>query len=176
MEEVNIYRKAKKMIGTLIMSLYTIFLEIVFLGVGFYDNNIWLISFVIGALIITISIFSVHVYSILVPKPVLVLSEDGLRDMTTFPRIGDIPWDDIEDIYTAKVLKKSSIYIKLKDTEKLYNRLPWLSRVFIKANTPRKVDPVVINLSKTDENIDEVLDILKAYFTNYKIFKKGREN
>ncbi|HHX12626.1 MAG TPA: hypothetical protein GX731_07360, partial [Clostridiales bacterium] len=148
---------------------------IVFLGVGLYDNNIWIISFMTGALIVTISVLSVHVYSILVPKPVLVLNEDGLRDMTTFPRIGDIPWEDIDEIYTAKILKKKSIYIKLEDTEKLYSRLPWLSRFFIKVNTPKNADPVVINLSKTDENIDEVLDILKAYYTNYKTFTKGGE-
>lgn len=176
MEEVNIYRKAKKMIGTFIISLYTMFLEIVFLGVGFYDSNIWLISFMIVALVITIAFFSGQVYGILVSRPVLILHEDGISDRTTYPNIGDIPWEDVEEIYTAKILKKKSIYIKLKDTEKLYSRLPWLSRAFIKANTPKKADPVVINLSKTDENIDEVLDILKAYFTNYNIFKKGREH
>ncbi|HHU70531.1 MAG TPA: hypothetical protein GXZ21_00675 [Clostridiales bacterium] len=176
MEEVNIYRKGKKMIGTFIMSLYTMFLEIVFLGVGFYDKNIWLISFMIVALIITIAIFSVHVYHLIVPRPVLTLNEDGLIDCTTFPVIGRILWEEVEEIYSAKILKKTSIYIKLKDNEKLYGRLSWLKRTFIKANTPKKADPVVINLSKTDENIDEVLDILKAYFTNYKIFTKGREN
>ncbi|NLZ83346.1 MAG: hypothetical protein GX915_06760 [Clostridiales bacterium] len=176
MEEVSIYRKGKKKIGSFILILYTIFLEGLFLWVGFYDNNIWIISLMIGALIITVAFFTIYVHGIIVPKPVLLLNEHGLTDRTTFPGIGEILWEEVEEVYTAKVLKKTSIYIKLKDNERLFNRLSWYKRAFIKANTPKKADPVVINLSKTGENVDEVLDILKAYLINHKIFKKGREH
>ncbi|NLP34840.1 MAG: hypothetical protein GX359_06545 [Clostridiales bacterium] len=171
MEEIKIYQKRKKLVKSLILGLYTILLWLLFLGLGIYDRSIALIIFVSIGLLITLYCYFVILKNFIKPKAILTICEDGIIDKSTIPTIGKIDWEDIDSIYSAKVLKKTSIYIKLKDTDKMYSKLPKWKSLFIKLNTPKSADPIMINLQKTEANISDVLDLLKTGLRDYRSAK-----
>lgn len=168
LEEVKIYQKRSKLVKSLIIGLYTILLWLLFLAVGIYNHSLVLIMITSVGLLITLYCYVIIVYHFIKPKVILTVNEQGIIDHTTIPTIGPIAWEEIDQIYTAKVLKKTSIYIKLKDVNKMYARFPKWKALFIKLNTPKNADPVMINLQKTDADISEVFDLLKTGLRDYR--------
>lgn len=168
MEEIKIYQKRRKIVRSFIVGVYTVLLWLLFLGLGIYDSNIILICFVSIGLLVTVYCCIVIAHHLIKPKAILTVNEHGITDETTIPSIGKIDWEEIDSIYKAKVLKKTSIYIKLKDTNQLYSSLPKWKALFIRLNTPKSADPIVINLQKSDANISEVLDLLKTGLKDYR--------
>ena len=162
MDEVKIYQKRKKMIKSILLGLYIILLSLLFLAVGIYDRNVPFIILLGFILLVEISCYAVILYHFVKPKAILAVNQKGIIDQSTIPNIGKISWQDIDQIYMTKVFKKDTICIKLKDNDKFYSGLPKWKALFIKLNTPKNTDPVMINLRKTDEDISVVLDLLKT--------------
>ena len=168
MEEVKIYQKRSKLVKSLIIGFQTILLWLLFLAVGIYDRSMVLIVITLIGLLITLYCYTIIVYHFIKPRVILTVNEKGIIDNTTIPSIGPVAWEEIDRIYTAKILKKTSIYIKLKDTNLMYSRFPKWKALFIKLNTPKGADPIMINLQKTDEDISDVLDLLKTGLRDYR--------
>ena len=168
MEEVVIYQKRNKLMKSLIVGFYTILLWLLFLGLGIYNQSVSLIVFVIISILITLYCDVVLIHRFIKPKAILTISEKGIIERSTIPSIGEIPWEEIDQIYTAKAFKKTSIYIKLKDNRLLYSRFPKWKALFIKLNTPKSVDPIVINLQTADTEMDEVLSLLNSWLNYYR--------
>lgn len=168
LEEVKIYQMRSKLVKSVIIGLYTILLWALFLAVGIYDRSIFMITITSIGLLITLGCDIIIIYHFIKPKAILTVNEQGIIDNTTIPAIGPIAWEEIDRIYTAKILKKTSIYIKLKDTNKMYSRFPKWKALFIKLNTPKNADPIMINLQKTDADISEVFDLLKTGLRDYR--------
>jgi energy-converting hydrogenase Eha subunit E len=168
MEEVIIYQKRNKLVKSLLIGFYTILLWLLFLGLGIYNQSISLIVFVIIGLLITLYCDIILIHRFIKPKAILTISEKGIIERSTIPSIGEIPWEEIDQIYTAKAFKKTSIYIKLKDDRLLYSRFPKWKALFIKLNTPKSVDPIVINLQTADIEVDEVFSLLNSWLKHYR--------
>lgn len=168
MEEVILYQKRNKLVKFLIVGLYTLLLWLLFLGLGIYNQNILLLIFVAIGILITLYCYSILICHFIKPKAILTMNENGIIENSTIPSIGKISWEEIDRIYTAKAFKKTSIYIKLKDDRLLYSRFPKWKALFIKWNTPKAVDPIVVNLQTTDAGIDEVLGLLNRGLKHYR--------
>lgn len=163
MNEVKIYQKRSKLTIRLILALYTTIMFIVLTYVGMFLLNIPIVTAGIVGIIISFG-YTVSVVSYLYkPRAVITIDKEGIIDNSTWPRIGRIAWEDIDSFYKAKVLKKTSIYVKLKDNQKLLSSFPKWKELFIKWNTPRGIDPVAISVNITDRRIDEVIEILDAH-------------
>jgi hypothetical protein len=106
--------------------------------------------------------------------PGLVLNEEGIYDNTSAFRFGLIPWSDISEIYGQSVQasiasKQNFLTIGLVDPDKYISSEPnILKRKLLIANAKGYGSPVHISTNGLQVNHNELLEMVKEYFQEYK--------
>lgn len=137
MNEKEFYDSKTRMIG---LSVITIALSIIFGGIaismiiGVLQMD-WLVFFVF--LIVTIILVPVSLVLLKRSKtnePSVVISEEGIVINGFIPKIGFIPWKDIDGCVPYKLNKQPMLGFILYDEDKYLNKFTGMNRKILEAN------------------------------------------
>ena len=173
MNEIIIEESKKKATKFTIYGFLVLLASIYILAIGIIEVDI--IILIIGeiATLLFGTCFVFIVKATIKHKPLLVISEAGITDMSTVSSIGFVAWEEIQSINVLqKKFTKNFIEIDVYDINKLMKRVSFLKQLTIKANIMFKYPPVAILLSTADMEINEVLLILQKKFEEHRINSK----
>jgi hypothetical protein len=169
MNEVVIKQDKKKAIKLLILGSIMLLVSIfVFLN-GVFDEEILYVTIGIIATLFFGACFMFIAKSTLSDKPLLLIGQDGITDMSTASSIGFIAWEEIKSIYVQKSFNQKFIGINIYDLDKLMKRISLLRRTVIKINLILKFPPVAINLDTADIEFNEALLLIEKNLEHHKI-------
>lgn len=156
-------------------------------AIAFVSIGIWFVakpeSFKNGLLgnptiVLSIGILSIAVFGlvafVMVKKlkdnaPGLIIDKTGITDNSTGVPAGHIPWSDIKEIKTNKVLAQKFLVIIVNKPEKYINRQTnGAAKKGVEANHKITGSPVNIPSSTLKCNFDELEGIVKAEFEKNK--------
>lgn len=156
-------------------------------AIAFVSIGIWFVakpeSFKNGLLgnptiVLSIGILSIAVFGlvafVMVKKlkdnaPGLIIDKTGITDNSTGVPAGHIPWSDIKEIKTNKVLAQKFLVIIVNKPEKYINRQTnGAAKKGVEANHKITGSPVNIPASTLKCNFDELEGIVKAEFEKNK--------
>jgi hypothetical protein len=101
--------------------------------------------------------------------PGLIIDKTGITDNSTGVPAGHIPWSDIKEIKTNKVLAQKFIVIIVNKPEDYINRQTnGVAKKGVEANYKISGSPVNIPASTLKYNFDELETLLKSEFTKHK--------
>lgn len=101
--------------------------------------------------------------------PGLIIDQTGITDNSTGVPAGHIPWSDIKEIKTNKVLNQRFLIIIVNKPEEYINRQDNVAaKKGVEANYKTSGSPVNIPASTLKCNFDELESLVKAEFEKYK--------
>lgn len=169
MSEIVIKNNKKKFAGILVLGSIMLFASIFVLFIGISEKGI--LEIILGTLATVFfgAAFIFIVKSNISDKPLLVIGEQGITDMSTACSVGFIAWEEIKSIYVEKSCGQKFIGITIYDLNKLIDRISPLKKVVIKANLIFKYAPVAINLSTADMDFDKALALIQEKLESHRI-------
>lgn len=161
MNEVVIKENKKKAIEIVILGSIMGIASIYVLLIGLIEIRV--LAIIIG-LIATI-LFSAScifvVKRIVNPKPLLLITESGITDMSTACGAGFIAWEEIQSINVKKSFTQEFIAITVYDLNKLMRRISSHKQVAMKMNLMLNYPPVAISLNTADIELNEVVLLIQ---------------
>lgn len=172
MDEIIIKESKMKVTNLIIFGFLALLASIYILVIGIIEVEI--ISLIIGAIATLLfgTCFVFIVNATLRHKPLLVISETGITDMSTVLSIGFVAWEEIQSINVLqKKFTKNFIEVDVYDINKIMKRVSFLKKLTIKASIMFKYPPVAILLSTADMDFNEVLSLLQKKFEEHRMNK-----
>jgi hypothetical protein len=166
MDEIIIKEDKKKVLQLIILGIIMLTISFLNLAIGITNANVFYI--IIG--IIGTAFFGYCFFYIIKRatnnKPLLIISETGITDISNASSIGFVPWEEIKSVSIIKVLSQKFIGITVYDLDKLINGLPLFKRIIIMANLKLKYPPINITLSTSNMELSEVLSLMQNQLHN----------
>lgn len=169
MSEVVIKNNKKKFAGILVLGSIMLVASIFVLFMGISENEILETILGILATVFFGAIFIFIVKSTISDKPLLIIGEQGITDMSTACSVGFIPWEEIKNIYVEKSCGQKFIGVTIYDLNKLMERISPIKRVVIKASLVLKYAPVGINLNTADMEFDKALSLIQEKLEKHRM-------
>lgn len=168
MNEIVIRESKKKVIEGTIMSLFMVFMGIFVLVNGLIDlSAIFIIIGLLGT-IFSSAILIFIIKGIKTKRPLLIIGEDGITDMSTLSSIGLIPWEEIKSIEIQKMFADKFIGVDVYDLGKVMKRSSFFSKVNIKSSMLFKHAPLYIRVNTADVEISVVLSLMQKRLDEYR--------
>lgn len=102
-------------------------------------------------------------------RPGLILSDDGLTELTDGVSAGKVPWQDIEDAATVEVRNRKVILVHVRNPENYINRHPnKVKRQALKVKHCFYGTPVAINPSSLKITLEELHRLLTDRLDSYR--------
>lgn len=166
MNEIIIKENKNKVIRLIILAIIMLLGCIFDLVIGIIKIN--LVYIIIG--IIGTTFFGVCFFYIIKRasnhKPLLIIGEEGITDMSNASSVGFVAWKEIESVSVRRVLTQKFIGITVYDIDKLMNGISPMKQNLIKANLKFKYPPISISFNTADTEFGEVLSIIQNRLEN----------
>jgi hypothetical protein len=160
MNEVVIYPKRLKLLGFAAGSLVFVLLGLYFFAAGMPLPLVVLTSY-LGVPFFGLC-FAYAVYRLLVPAPLLVISDEGLYDNASAVGAGMLRWEEIAELVPYEFAKQRFIGVVPVDVGAVIARQPPLKRMMAKMNRGMAGTPFNIPQNMLPMPIEELyLLILK---------------
>ena len=169
--------KANKRRSFLMFSLSILFVVLgflPFLGVGLREYRKYLPVFHDVIFIVVIIFFGftalIYLKMILSTKPTLSISEKGICDNVFF---GMIEWEDVAGFRKVKIQKHDYVLILLKNPEKHIEKFNFFKQKWLNFNHRQYGTPVMIHTENLKIDQEELLNIARKEWAEYKRNKKN---
>ena len=144
-----------------------------FLGVGLrvYRKYVPVFHDMIFIVVIIFFGFTALIYlkMILSTKPVISISEKGICDNVFF---GLIEWENVAGFRKVKIQKYDYILILLENPEKYIEKFNFFKQKWLKFNHRQYGTPVMIHIGNLKIDQEELLNIVRKEWTEYKRNKR----
>ena len=168
--------KANKRRSFLMFSLSILFVVLgvlPFLGVGLREYRKYVPVFH-DVIFITVIIFFgftalIYLKMILSTKPTLSISEKGICDNVF---LGMIEWEDVVGFRKAKIQKHDYVLILLENPEKYIEKFNFFKQKWLSLNLKQYGTPVIIHTGNLKIDQEELLNIVRKEWTEYKRNKR----
>ena len=168
--------KANKRRSFLMFSLSILFVVLgvlPFLGVGLREYRKYVPVFH-DVIFITVIIFFgftalIYLKMILSTKPTLSISEKGICDNVSF---GMIEWEDVAGFRKVRVQKQDYILILLENPEKCIEKFNFFKQKWLSLNLKQYGTPVMIHTGNLKIDQEELLNIVRKEWAEYKRNKR----
>lgn len=144
--------------NSILKNAFYAFLSLIFVGLGIYfllaDKLLigWALTIFFGL------VLSVTIYRFFNSHPRIIIDDFGIYDSKL--GIGEIEWEDIDNIYLNSHFGKNNISLVLNDTAKYLRRISnHRSKVF-QINSESGLETINLNLRGTDKKAQEVFEVL----------------
>ena len=168
--------KANKRRSFLMFSLSMLFVVLgilPFLGVGLREYRKYVPVFHDTIFIVVIIFFGftalIYLKMILTTKPVISISEKGICDNVSF---GMIEWEDVAGFRKAKIQKHDYVLILLENPEKYIGKFNFFKQKWLNFNLKQYGTPVIIHTGNLKIDQEELLNIVRKEWTEYKRNKR----
>ena len=168
--------KANKRRSFLMFSLSMLFVVLgilPFLGVGLREYRKYVPVFHDMIFIVVIIFFGftalIYLKMILSTKPVISISEKGICDNVFF---GLIEWENVAGFRKVRVQKQDYILILLETPEKYIEKFNFFKQKWLNFNLRQYGTPVMIHTGNLKIEQEELLNIVRKEWTEYKRNKK----
>lgn len=111
----------------------------------------------------------IYLKMILTTKPVISISEKGICDNVSF---GMIEWEDVAGFRKAKIQKHDYVLILLENPEKYIGKFNFFKQKWLNFNLKQYGTPVMIHTGNLKIEQEELLNIVRKEWTEYKRNKK----
>jgi hypothetical protein len=101
-------------------------------------------------------------------KPGLIINEEGIFENSNIFSIGQIRWKDISGFRVMKIQRHNFLYVMLKNPEKYINSCGPLKSRLLRASLKVSPSPIAISSTSLNVNFEEMVEIVKNEFENYK--------
>ncbi|MDP4094740.1 MAG: STM3941 family protein [Bacillota bacterium] len=161
MNETVINKSPVKFLGLCVLEIIMLTLCAFDLAGGIKHSNLVCIITGIIALIFFGICFVFIIKIALDKKPLLIISDDGITDMTTAGSKVFIPWSEIKSISVRKVFTQRFIGIDVYDLDKLMSGISPAKQKIITANLRLKYPPISISLNMANKKFSDVLSLIQ---------------
>ena len=168
--------KANKRRSFLMFSLSMLFVVLgilPFLGVGLREYRKYVPVFHDMIFIVVIIFFGftalIYLKMILSTKPVISISEKGICDNVFF---GLIEWENVAGFRKVRVQKQDYILILLENLEKYIEKFNFFKQKWLNFNLKQYGTPVMIHTENLKIDQEELLNIVRKEWTEYKRNKR----
>ena len=168
--------KANKRRSFLMFSLSMLFVVLgilPFLGVGLREYRKYVPVFHDMIFIVVIIFFGftalIYLKMILSTKPVISISEKGICDNVFF---GLIEWENVAGFRKVRVQKQDYILILLETPEKYIEKFNFFKQKWLNLNLKQYGTPVMIHTGNLKIDQEELLNIVRKEWAEYKRNKK----
>ena len=168
--------KANKRRSFLMFSLSILFVVLgvlPFLGVGLREYRKYVPVFHDVIFIVVIIFFGftalIYLKMILSTKPVISISEKGICDNVFF---GLIEWENVAGFRKVRVQKQDYILILLETPEKYIEKFNFFKQKWLNFNLKQYGTPVIIHTGNLKIDQEELLNIVRKEWTEYKRNKR----
>lgn len=168
MNDIVIREKKGKVIGDIIMGIFITLLSIYVLVVGLVRLKVFLIIFGVLGTILFGSALIFIIKGVINKRPVLIIREDGILDMSTLSSIGLIPWEHIKSLKIQRMFSIRFIGIDVYDLDKILNGASLLARLNIKFSLLLKYPPLSINVNTADIELNTLLLLIQEKLEEYR--------
>ena len=145
-----------------------------FLGVGLREYRKYVPVFYDVIFIVVIIFFGftalIYLKMILNTKPVISISEKGICDNVFF---GLIEWEDVVGFRKVKIQKHDYVLILLENPEKYIGKFNFFKQKWLNFNLKQYGTPVVIHTENLKIDQEELLNIARKEWAEYKRNKKN---
>lgn len=165
MNEFTIHNSKRKLLQLSLLGLVMFFssLYVLYFSIKLHNIINGIIS-ILGAIFFG-SALIYTIKSLVKPKPMMIINNDGIMDNSTATSIGFIPWSTIVSFKVEKHFGTKYIGVEVNNTEELLRTLPLLKKLNVKFNIRTNSAPLLINIgSSCALECDEVLAILNEQF------------
>jgi len=100
-------------------------------------------------------------------RNVLIVNNEGITDYSSSIALGFIPWSDVEELYITKVNDVKFIEVAIKNEERYLEKLKGWQRKAIGINRKMGQQVVLINLTFTGHDPEEVLNVMQEAFSQH---------
>ncbi|MBX4262370.1 hypothetical protein KTC96_06335 [Clostridium estertheticum] len=161
MNEIIIRENKMKVILLIILAIIMLVGCVFDLVIGIIKiNSFYIIIGIIGTAFFGVCFFYI-IKRALSHKPLLIVGEDGITDMSNATSVGFVAWEEIEFVSVRRVLTQKFIGITVYDIDKLMKRIPTSKQNAIKANIKFKYPPISIPLNTADMKFNKVLSLIQ---------------
>ena len=144
-----------------------------FLGVGLREYRKYVPVFHDVIFIVVIIFFGftalIYLKIILSTKPTLSISEKGICDNVFF---GLIEWENVAGFRKVRVQKQDYILILLENPEKYIEKFNFFKQKWLNFNLKQYGTPVIIHTGNLKIDQEELLNIVRKEWTEYKRNKR----
>ena len=144
-----------------------------FLGVGLREYRKYVPVFHDVIFIVVIIFFGftalIYLKMILSTKPVISISEKGICDNVFF---GLIEWENVAGFRKVRVQKQDYILILLETPEKYIEKFNFFKQKWLNFNLKQYGTPVMIHTGNLKIDQEELLNIVRKEWTEYKRNKR----
>jgi hypothetical protein len=144
-----------------------------FLGVGLREYRKYVPVFHDVIFIVVIIFFGftalIYLKMILSTKPVISISEKGICDNVFF---GLIEWENVAGFRKVRVQKQDYILILLETPEKYIEKFNFFKQKWLNFNLKQYGTPVIIHTGNLKIDQEELLNIVRKEWTEYKRNKR----
>lgn len=91
---------------------------------------IWMILLTLSA-VLMLALFVHAARNLIIQKPALVLTKEGLVDHISLARAGLIPWKSIKSVKAEKYLNREHILIEVSDAQSIIEKLPYVRKKMV---------------------------------------------
>ena len=144
-----------------------------FLGVGLREYRKYVPVFHDVIFIVVIIFFGftalIYLKMILSTKPVISISEKGICDNVFF---GLIEWENVAGFRKVRVQKQDYILILLENLEKYIEKFNFFKQKWLNFNLKQYGTPVIIHTGNLKIDQEELLNIVRKEWTEYKRNKR----
>lgn len=172
-DRLVVYQRRWKLV---LFALYSLVFVVLGLWIGGFFSSVEApLGLVIAATYVGVPLFGLcllyWVYGLVVRKPALVLSEEGILDNASAIGAGMIRWEEIKDLYTFQYGRESLIGIVPTDEEAILARQTLARRLIMRIN--KRLVGSSINIPRNTLRISdiELFNSMKSYHQSW----EGRE-
>lgn len=96
------------------------------------------------------------------PKPILIISEEGIMENASFLKGRLIKWNEIRSAEVKSIYGSKQILIFLNDPESFLSGFSGMKKTMLASNYKQQGTPVMLAAQSYDYNFDELLALLKS--------------
>lgn len=169
MKEFVIYPKRGRMIMLAIFSFVFVLLGAIFIGIYFSEEDISLWMIIVGVVAVLFFGFCLVYYikEIIIHKPILVISDEGIMDRSSFIGAGLVKWEEIADIDFIDFSGQIFLGIFTHDRELIINRTSSVKRILNQLNKGLIESQVNIPAKNLNCPKEELIEQINKYWTKH---------
>lgn len=169
MNEFIVYPKRGRMILLAFFAFLFVVIGSVFVIIYFTEEDVSLLMITIGVISVVFFGFCLIYYikEIIVYKPILIISNEGIRDRSSFLGAGLVRWEDIRDINFVDFGGQVFLGIFTYDPNLIINRSTSIQRMLNQVNNKLIDSQVNIPAKNLNCPIDEVTEQINYYWKKH---------
>lgn len=121
---------------------------------------IWMILLTASAVLMLV-LFVNAARVLIVRKPALVITKEGLVDHISIARAGLIPWNSIRSIKAEKYLNREHILIEVSDSQSVIDKLPYVRQKMVDQQFRDTGSVIVIDPKTIQTKSSDLVKIIK---------------